>query len=176
MNRKIAILAIIAILVTIGGFIFLTNKKLSTQESPPNLPPVQSTANQAVDYTASFAIYTEGVFRVFTASKYHNLSRDVFIQADNPNLVHIKKSGTTWDDFFKTLPMKLTGDCLTTGTKQTFCTDSTGTLNFYINGQEIDDLLQKQIKPNDKALITYGKENEEEIKIQLEKLNSLTSD
>ena len=63
-----------------------------------------SKTSQIVNKKASFAIFTNGTFRLFTAAMYHNLSEDVFIQADNPNIVHVKKTGITWDVFFKTLP------------------------------------------------------------------------
>jgi hypothetical protein len=39
--------------------------------------------------------------------------------------VHVRKAGVIWSDFFKTLPMELTKDCLITGTKQTFCIGET---------------------------------------------------
>ena len=123
----------------------------------------QKTQSTLVDYKAAFAIYTNGIFRVFTASMYHNLSKDVYIQADNPNIVHVKKSGITWDYFFKTLPFSVTKDCLITGTKETFCTNQTKSLKFYLNGERFDNLLDTEIKPNDKALITFGSETDAEI-------------
>jgi len=124
---------------------------------------------------AFFAIFTNGTFRVFTASMYHNLSEDVFIQADNPNTVHVKKSGITWDTFFKTLPFSLTDECLTTGTKETFCTNQNSTLKFYLNGVRNDDILNKEINDGDEMLITYGSEHEEQIQRQLDRLSSLTN-
>lgn len=50
---------------------------------------------QPVVKQAAFAIYTSGTFRIFTASMYHNLSEDVFIQAENPNIIQVKKDGVT---------------------------------------------------------------------------------
>lgn len=128
-----------------------------------------STASD-VNYSAGFAIFTNGTFRIFTAPMYHNLSEDVFIKADNPNIVHVKKSGITWDNFFKTLPFKLSKDCLTTGTKQAFCTSEKGSLEFYLNGKKEDDLLSKEIKDGDRALITYGNENEKQIENQFQQV------
>lgn len=100
--RTILILGTVVVLMMVGFFIFSSTKP-ETRPSPTPTPQVQKT-----DIKASFAIFTNGTFRVFTASMYHNRSNDVFIEASNPNLVRIKKNGITWDDFFKTLPMKLT--------------------------------------------------------------------
>jgi len=131
-----------------------------------------SSMPQIVDNQASFAIFTNGTFRVFTATMYHNLSPDVFIEANNPHLIQIKKDGLTWNDFFSTLPLKLTRDCLTTGTGQTFCSGSKDTLKFYINATRYEDALNNKINQSDKLLITYGNETEEQIQKQLDKLNS----
>lgn len=119
---------------------------------------------------ASFAIFTNGALRDFTNPRYHNQSKDVFIQSDNPNIIYVKKKGITWNDFFKTLPMQLSKDCLITGTGQKFCTNEDGSLKFYLNGQRDDNVLSKEIKNGDQALITYGNESEEEIKEQFQKI------
>jgi hypothetical protein len=108
-----------------------------------------------VNLTASFEIYTNGAKRIFTAPMYHNLSQDVYITAGNPGLVYVKKGGITWNDFFKTLPMQLSKDCLVTGTKETFCTGDNGSLHFFINGQENPNSLELKIKNEDNLLVKY---------------------
>lgn len=143
---------------------FISNR---AQEPEPK-PTLTSTKNQAVDKIASFAIFTNGTFRIFTASMYHNLSPDVYIEQSNPNIVKIKKDKITWDDFFKTLPFKLTADCLTTGTKETFCTGSNGTLKFYLNGERNENALNQEIKDGDEILVSYGNESDDAIKKQLD--------
>lgn len=163
--NKIPILLIIVVMVLVGAYLFLIqNPKIETK----TMPSKNLTNNSSiVDYSASFAIFTNGTFRIFTAPMYHNLSSDVYIRADNPNRVFVKKSNTSWNDFFKTLPFKLTKECLTTGTKQTFCTDINGRLRFYINGKEDIDALDKYIENGDKLLVTYGSEGEVQIQKQL---------
>lgn len=123
-----------------------------------------------VDYEARFAIYTNGTKRIFTNPMYHNLSKDVYIEASDPSIVHVKKDGSTWMDFFGTLPFKLSKDCLTTGTDETFCITENATLKFYLNGVKSDNLLTQNIKNGDWALISYGTENEAQTKSQLNSL------
>ncbi len=176
----------IIVIIVIGiGSVFIFNKigskpsvktPLLLSPTPVSEAMTQPAQSQTVGYKAAFAIYTNGIFRAFTASMYHNLSEDVFIQADNPNIVYVKKSGITWDYFFKTLPFSVTKDCLITGTKETFCTNQTKTLKFYLNGERFDNLLNSEIKPDDKALITYGSETDAKIAKQLEKLSSIPLD
>lgn len=170
---------LILIALALGvGFLYFSNSRNEPSESknsPSFMKKVTDLMSDKkerdkVDYKAGFAIFTHGTFRVFTAAMYHNLSDDVFIQADNPNTVHIKKSGITWDDFFKTLPFKLTTDCLTTGAGETFCTGQDGKLKFFLNGVENDNLLDIVIADGDRALISFGNESEEQIKNQIDKI------
>lgn len=128
-----------------------------------------STVQKNAEYKASFAIFTNGILRDFSDSKYHNRSKDVYITADNTNLIIVKKEGITWNNFFKTLPspMQVSERCLITGTGQEFCTNQTQTLRFYLNGKRNNNLLSEEIKNGNKALISYGNKDETEIQAQL---------
>ena len=86
---------------------------------------------------------------------YHNLSSNVYISAADPSQVHVKRKGTTWADFFATLPMKLSKDCLVTGTKQTFCTNDSYKLKFFINDKENPNALDEEIKEGDIFKVLY---------------------
>lgn len=167
MNRTILLLVGFGVVVIAFGLFNLSSKK-TTETDTAQVQSNLSTDELNVDRTSGFAIYTNGTFRVFGASMYHNRSADVYLKADDPNIVYVKKSGLTWGDFFKTLPMKLTSDCLTTGTGQTFCSGTEGSLKFYLNGVRVDDFLVRMIGQGDRALITFGNENESEIQKQLQ--------
>lgn len=163
----IGILLTIIILAAIFGTTYL--KKEAKKAGSTIIPPTISVTPTTIKYKASFTIFTNGTFRIFTDPRYHNLSTDVFIEDGNPNVVNIKKAGTTWDDFFKTLPMELTKECLTTGTGQAFCSGENGTLKFYINGELEPNALSKGIKEGDRLLVSFGNETETQIEEQLQK-------
>ena len=165
--QKIVIIVVIIIAFSVGLSPFLfremkTDPSTIVQENVPS----NETETVAVDHRAAFAIFTNGTFRVFTASMYHNLSKDIFIESSNPNIVVIKKSGITWDDFFSTLPFSLTHECLVTGNNEVFCNNENNTLRFFLNGQEQKDLLEMTIQDGDQLLVTYGNESDEEIQKQ----------
>lgn len=149
-------LVIVAVLVVLGGvsLYFYKNNKINTVNDPvtTSLPSLEV---NAVDIKATFKIITNGTTRIFTDSKYHNQSKDVFIEKTDPNIINIKKSGVTWSDFFRTLPMSLDKNCLITGTKQTFCTENGKFLKFYINETEDPNALEKVIKNDDKLLVIF---------------------
>ncbi len=171
---KLVSVVVIGIMMTLFGFALYSNKK-TTPESTivTHSTPPDATATSVAPITniqASFAIFTNGTFRVFTERMYHNLSQDAYIESGNPNVVHVKKAGTTWNDFFSTLPFKLTSECLITGTKQTFCTGNRETLQFYINGEKSGTALSQEIKDGDKLLVTFGSESEAQIKQQISRI------
>lgn len=166
MNKKIALILLVTI-TFIGTLLFFTKYSRNT----PQITETSSSVTKNPEaYSASFAIYTNGTFRIFTASMYHNLSEDVFIEASNPNIVNIKRSNITWRDFFETLPFKLDENCLATGTKQTFCSNDDFVLQFYLNEKRNQSTLNRVINPGDKLLITYEKENSPTITQQLQSI------
>lgn len=146
------------ILIVSGVFLWnLSNEKVESGKmaAPSPTAQAQTTQPKEVDIQATFQIVTGSITRNFSNPKYHLQSPDVFIQKDNPAVVHVKKTGITWSDFFATLPMKLTKDCLITGDGETLCTENGKTLKFYLNENEEPDLLDKEIKNGDKILIKY---------------------
>lgn len=153
-------------LILIAGALFYFLKP--TPQSPAIVStPAPTVQTENREDLASFAIYTHGTFRVFTSKMYHNKSAEIYIEGTNPNVILVKKPAATWEDFFNTLPMKLTNECLTTGTKETFCTGDSGTLKFYINEQKVENFVNQKIEDGDRSLITFGKESEEEIQKQM---------
>jgi len=169
------LIAIIAVISLVGVGFFKNQQTSPTPTSSRIASEIASPSTsepQMTDFEASFVIYTNGTLRNFSDPRYHNLSEDIYLEANNPNIVRVKKAGVTWNDFFLTLPMKLTAECLTTGTGQTFCTGNTGTLKFYINGAKSDDALNQVIREGDKLLVTFGTESEEEIERQINSISS----
>ncbi len=167
--RLVFVIGILAALALAGYVIFASSPSVENT-SGAAISPAVSPVPESVETEASFAIFTNGLFRIFTAPMYHNVSPDVFIDASNPNVVHVKKVGITWNDFFKTLPFSLTKDCLTTGTGQTFCTTENQRLEFYINGERSPNALDQIIHSGDKLLVTYGASSETQIRDQLQQI------
>lgn len=144
-----------------------TSQTTVTQQSTPIPTEIP------LPFTAHFAIYTNGTFRVFTAAMYHNLSDDVYITAENPNQIIVNKLRATWNDFFSSLPFSLTEDCLVTGTGQQFCDGQNGQLSFYLNGESVNNLLSRNIKPNDMLLVRFGKDDQQ-LQQELQKLTEIS--
>lgn len=153
--RKIVIFLTLALAVGIAAWVgrgFESAKTGIEADKAVVTPPIPAVP---INITASFEIYTLGTKRIFTDSKYHNKSTDVFITKEEPSLIHVMRIGVTWNDFFATLPMSLTKDCLITGTGQRFCTNSESELKFFINEVEVPTALDQEIKNGERLKIVY---------------------
>lgn len=142
------------VVVQIVCLLMLSGCTFVADEVPEQVAP-EVFAEEVTEFNASFEIITNGTKRVFTQAMYHNQSPYVYIDSSDPNSVRVKKSGTTWDDFFKTLPFSLTKECLITGTKQTFCSSETKRLRFFINEIESPDVLDTAIGAGDHLQVEY---------------------
>lgn len=169
--RRVVIVAVLVIIAVLG-FFFLSDIKpnASMTSTPADSRP---TISQQTNITSSFLIFTNGTKRIFTDSKYHNQSPDVYIEPTEPGIVHVRKSGTTWATFFATLPMKLTKDCLTTGTGQVFCTEAKSSLKFYINGVFDENALQREIADSDTLVVSYGPKDDPNVDFQLNQAKTI---
>lgn len=171
MSKKYLFIAIILLLV-VGGIFLILNTQIALQQPTQFTTELLTPSPTPTTKTARFAIYTNGTKRVFSETKYHNQSKDVFIEAGDPSLVYVTQSDVTWGDFFNTLPspLKVQNECLTIETGQTFCEDMTNSLQFYLNGEMAPDALTTEIKDGDTLLVTYGNPSPQELQNQLQSL------
>jgi len=144
------------IILTLIFVLIVFNKPQIPKTSVKTPTSTSFIQEEKVNIKASFTIVTGTITRSFKAEKYHNQSPHVYLEKADPTIVNVTKAGITWDDFFKTLPMKLTKDCLITGDGETLCVGANANLKFYLNDVETPDLLDRRIKDGDKALINYA--------------------
>lgn len=177
MFKKIVICLLIILIIGIAaGYYFGYDHgwERAVENVPSERDREADQEQEFLERHASFLIFTNGTRRVFTAAMYHNLSEDVFIEAGNPAVVHVKKIGITWQGFFDTLPVELSKTCLVTGTKETFCNTTTRSLKFFLNGERVENFLDMEIQHGDWALISYGIENEAQIASELEQARKIS--
>lgn len=163
------------LIVAVGIFVSQSDYRGSSTSIPDSTVTSVSPASsiEPPPFKATFTIFTNGTLRVFTDPRYHRLSPDVYLDASDPSVLNITVSDITWADFFATLPMRLTPECLTTGTGQSFCTGKQGKLSFYLNGSESPQVLDAAIRPGDRLLVTYGNPTPEELSDQLSRVPTL---
>ena len=105
------------------------------------------------------------------------VSSFIHVDSDAPapektgDVLHMHAEGVPLWIFFNSIGMDFNKDCITLENKEKFCKDSNKKLKFFVNGKESNEFENYMFNDLDKILISYGNENEEEIRTQL---NSIT--
>ena len=126
---------------------------------------------------AALLINLNGTDLDLAQQKYMVRSNYIHIENYNGTLdgttIHKHSSNVPISEFLKSIRMDASDGCFITDTNQRFCDDDQYKLNFYVNGDETEDIMSYIINDDDRILITYGKENTTEIDRQLQELNNL---
>ena len=104
------------------------------------------------------------------------VSSFIHVDSDAPapektgDVIHMHAKGVPLWIFFDSIGMDLNKDCITLENKEKFCNDGNKKLKFFVNGKESNEFENYVFKELDKLLISYGNENNDEIKKQLESI------
>lgn len=160
----VGILVLITLATGVGLYVFYY--KPLVNNSPTPSPQQTSTLGETREDRAAFGVYINNQVKPFTSPEFLNRSKDAFISKEEPNIVHIYNSEMTWGAFFKTLPVSLSNECFITEKGENFCNGNNGSLQFFVNGIKVDSILNKKMSDGDRLLITFGKENADQISQQ----------
>lgn len=86
------------------------------------------------------------------------------------DVLHMHATGVPLWVFFKSIGMDFNKDCITLENKEKLCSDGNNKLKFFANGKENSEFENYVFNDLDKMLISYGNENAEEIKNQLDSI------
>jgi hypothetical protein len=133
---------------------------------------IANLTNPAVHEHADFAIFINGEQMDFNDARFvsgadHQHAHDVHIHEPRHTVVHKHKLKVTWGYFFETIGMEMTDTSFTDADGNTYENDGTNTLKFFVNGVQVDSLMNEQIHDLDRVLISYGPEAPDELGDQL---------
>ena len=83
------------------------------------------------------------------------------------DVLHMHATGIPLWIFFKSIGIDFNKNCITLENNEKFCNDGDKKLKFLVNGKENNEFENYVFKDLDKIFISYGGENEEEIRNQL---------
>ena len=109
----------------------------------------------------------------FSQSQFHLKNPKINLEPAQPDLIHRNSDDATLGFFFETFGMQLTQDCFVFPDGRDFCSNDDYALKFYVNDKKIDDLSKYLISEDDRILISYGPESEQEIEEQITDLESM---
>ena len=128
---------------------------------------------------ADFALYINGQPFDFNQPAFVSHEDDekspiVHIHPERYTVVHVHETGTTWDEFFRSLKMDLKDPTVLGTTPENtslkmadgtvYKTEAGKSFHFYVNGVKVDGVSFTEIHDLDRVLIAYGSETDDQAK------------
>ena len=163
----VGVLAIIAVIVGYSAYLF-TNMTETAPGGPEGAGALVSEHSHAGILVKIFGDTFD-----FSAPSYQIKSSWIHFEGNDGTTVHKHATGVKLGYLFETLRLGLDDQCFEFQDGRSFCTNEDYSLKFFINGQEVDDIRDYEIQEDDKILISYGAESQEEIEAQLLELEAM---
>ncbi len=118
-------------------------------------------------------IYINGEPLDLSEGKYQVQNRAAHFEDGDGNIVHKHATGVSMGFFLNTLGITFDDSCLFLDDGRQFCDNDGKTLKFYVNGAENELYDQYLLSDNDRILVSYGDENDEQINEQITNIQSV---
>jgi len=162
----VGILGLIGLIVGYASFTFVT---MGTDT--PGAPPGAGKLGDEHEH-ASLLVRIFGDKFDFSATTYQIKNSWIHFEESDGNTIHRHSSGVTLDYLFETLSIAIDEDCYIFTDGRQFCTNEDYSLKYFINGDSVNNINDYVIQDDDRILISYGGETEEQINQQLNELDS----
>ena len=162
----VGILGLIGLIVGYASFIFVT-----TPVGAPGSPPGAGILGDEHEH-ASVLVRIFGDKFDFAATTYQIKSSWIHFEESDGNTVHRHSSGVTLNYLFESLGIGIDEDCYIFGDGRQFCTNEDYSLKYFINGDSVNSINDHVVQNDDRILISYGGETEEQVIAQLNELDS----
>ncbi len=127
---------------------------------------------------AAFLVDLNGTKINFAQPKYMVRSNYIHVESYNGTLdgttLHKHATKVPIGEFLKSLRMDISNGCFITDENKRFCDNENSKLRFFVNGNQIKDIMGYVLHDDDRILIIYGNQNSSEIKNELQALNNIT--
>jgi hypothetical protein len=167
-NLKTIILPIIAAIVIIAGisiYVFSQNTL-----SVAGFGPLGSAHEHA-----AFLVKVNGQNIDFSQPQYQVQSDYIHVENGDGTTLHRHATNVTFVDFLKSVKMDIDkkNNCLTFTNGTEYCDDENNKLRTFINGNSTGPISDYVLNNNDRLLVIYGNESDEQIANALDELNRI---
>ena len=167
-NLKTIILPIIAAIVIIAGISIYVSSQNTL--SVAGFGPLGSAHEHA-----AFLVKVNGQNIDFSQPQYQVQSDYIHVENGDGTTLHRHATNVTFVDFLKSVKMDIDkkNNCLafTNGTE--YCDDENNKLRTFINGNSTGSISDYVLNNNDRLLVIYGNETDEQIANALDELNRI---
>ncbi len=163
----IGVFAVIAVIVGYAVWIFVNMDQSSAPGGPENAGALGSEHTHAAILVKVFGDTFD-----FDGPAFQIKSAWIHFEGRDGTTIHKHATGVTLGYLFETLNIGLDDQCYVFPDGKSFCTQDDYTLNFFINGEQVSDIRDYEIMEDDRILIVYGGETQEEIDAYLLQLEN----
>lgn len=167
-NRKymMIIIPVIAAIVAIG---------VAAAVMAPQNPAGGFGALGSAHEHAVFEVILDGQTLDFSQSKYQVQSQFIHVEGGDGTTLHRHSTGVPVGEFFRSVDMSIdeANSCFVSDDGNRYCENGTNQLRFFVNGGEVASISNYILRENDRILIIYGDESEEQLQAEFDKLNSM---
>jgi hypothetical protein len=162
---KIIIPAIIAVIAVaaISAIIFSLQPNSSN-----NYGPVGSAHEHA-----AFLVKLDGVPIDFSQSKYQVKSRLIHVENNDGTTLHRHATDVPFIEFLDSVDMDIRNGCFIGDDRREYCDTADKKLRYFVNGTETGSISDYVPNENDRILVIYGDENDNEIKQEIDALRQI---
>jgi hypothetical protein len=168
-NRKymMIIIPIIAAVVVAGA------AAVVLAPPSPDFGPLGSAHEHAI-----FAIKLDGQYVDFSQRQYQISSTGnqfIHFEGGDGTTIHKHSTKVPIGEYLRSVGMDIRDGCFILNNGNQFCNDSNSgkTLRFFVNGDEVSSIMDYVLRDNDRILIIYGDEDQEELRAEFERLDSM---
>ena len=160
------ILGIIAVIIGYSIFVFVT-----MEASGPGIPEGAGKLGDEHEH-ASLLVRIFGDKFDFAVPSYQIKSSWIHFEESDGKTIHRHSSGVNLGHLFESLNIGIDDKCFSFPDGRQFCTNEDYSIKYFINHEMVDDIRDYVIKDEDRILISYGSESQEEIEEQLLELDA----
>jgi len=162
----IGVLAVIATIVGYSGYEFMH----MTQKAPGG--PVGAGALGSEHSHAALLVKIFGDTFDFSLPAYQIKTSWIHFEGGDGTTIHKHATGVTLGYLFQSIKIGLDDKCFVFQDGRQFCTNADYTLKFFVNGKQVNDIVNYEPMDSDRILIVYGAETPEEIQALLTQLDN----
>lgn len=122
---------------------------------------------------AVFEVLLDGQAVDFSQQKYQVQSQFIHVEGGDGITLHRHSSMVPVGEFFKSVNMDIRDGCFVLDNGEQFCDDGKQ-LRFFVNGTERASINDYILQDNDRILLIYGDEDQNELQAAFDRLNNTT--
>jgi hypothetical protein len=155
----------------IGVVIAAVAAAFAYQAINPPEPPNPYVFDSAHEH-AVFAVILDGQKIDFSQRQYQVQSQFIHVEGGDGTTLHRHAEGVSFSFFLNSVGMRIQDDCFVRDDGVQFCSNGSNQLRFFINGDEVDSISDYVLEEEDRFLVIYGNQTDDEIQQELELLDN----